>query len=141
MYAICCPHIARSFKNTYHKDIIIFRATPVIVNQNRVSHYDLSNPLKLVKNKWKSINKSGGPCYGNRRVYSPEDMATIPLGNDILLFSSFNHAYVAKCILLERLRAEYLKALVELQTRMEHNCPDVKADPLMFSEHHPEHFI
>ena len=140
MYAIYCPHIAGSFKNTYHKDIIIFRATPVLVNQNRVSYYDLSNPLKLVKNKWKSVKILGGTCYSTR-IYSPKDMATIPLGNDILLFPSFNHAYVAKCLLLERLRAEYLKALVELQTRMERNCPNVKADPLMFSEHHPEHFI
>ena len=140
MYAIYCPHIARSFKITYHKDIIIFRATPAFVNQSLVSHYNLSNPLKLVKNEWKPIDKSGGSCYGNR-VYSLEDMATIPLSNDILLFSSFNHAYVAKCILLERLRAEYLKALAELQARMERNCPDVKADPLMFSEYHPEHFI
>lgn len=140
MYAIYCPHIGRSFKTTYHKDIIIFRATPVLVNQNRVGYYNLSNPLKLVKNKWKSINKSSGSCYSTR-VYSPEDMAAIPLRNDTLLFSLFNHAYVAKCILLERLRAEYLKALVELQTRMERNCPDVKADTLMFSEYHPEHFI
>ena len=140
MYAIYCPHIGRSFKTTYHKDIIIFRATPVLVNQNRTGHYDLSNPLKLVKNKWKSVKILRGTCYSTR-VYSPEDMATIPLRNDILLFPSFNHAYVAKCILLERLRTEYLKALVELQTRMERNCPDVKADPLMFSEHHPEHFV
>ena len=140
MYAIYCPHIAGSFKNTYHKDIIIFRATQVFASQSRTGYYDLSNPLKLVKNKWKSINKLGGTCY-SLRVYSPEDMATIPLGNDIFLFPSFNHAYVAKCILLERLRTEYLKALVELQTRMERNCPNVKADPLMFSEHHPEHFI
>lgn len=140
MYAIYCPHIGRSFKTTYHKDIIIFSATPVLVNQNRVSYYDLSNPLKLVKNKWKSIDKSGARHY-NIRVYSPEDMATIPLCNDVFLFPSFNHAYVAKCILLERLRAEYLKALVELQACMERNCPDVKADPFMFSEYHPEHSI
>ena len=140
MYAIYCPHIGMSFKNTYHKDIIIFRATEVFVNQSHVSHYRLSNPLKLVKNKWKSINKSDDRCY-NIRVYLPEDMATIPLSNEIFLFASFNHAYVAKCILLGRLRAEYLKALAELQARMERNCPDVKADPLMFSEHHPEHFI
>lgn len=139
MYAIHCPHFGKSLKNTYYKDIIIFRATPVLVNQNRVSHYDLSNPLKLTKNKWKPVKMLGG-IYYSTRVYSPEDMATIPLGNYILLFSSFNHAYVAKCILLERLRAEYLTALAELQTRMERNCPDVKADPLMFSEHHPEHF-
>ena len=140
MYAIYCPHIAKSFKNTYHKDIIIFRATPVFTSQSRVGYYDLSNPLKLVKNKWKSVNKASDTCY-NIRVYSPEDMATIPLDNDILLFTSFNHAYVAKCILLERLRTEYLKALAELQARMERNCPDVKADPLMFSEYHQEHFI
>lgn len=140
MYAIYCPYIGKSFKNTYDKDIIIFKATQVFAIQSHTGYYDLSNPLKLVKNKWKSINKLGGTCY-SIRVYSPEDMTTIPLGNDIFLFPSFNRAYVAKCILLERLRAEYLKALVELQARMERNCPDVKADPLMFSEHHPEHFI
>ena len=139
MYAIYCPHIGRSFETTYHKDIIIFRATQVLAAQSRTGYYDLSNPLKLVKNKWKSINKLESTCYSTR-VYLPEDMATIPLGNDIFLFSSFNHAYVAKCILLGRLRTEYLTALAELQTRMERNCPDVKADPLMFSEHHPEHF-
>lgn len=140
MYAIYCPHIAKSFKTTYHKDIIIFRATQVFTSPNHVGYYNLSNPLKLIKNKWMSINKPSDTCY-NTRVYSSEDMATIPLSNDIFLFASFNHAYVAKCILLGRLRAEYLKALVELQARMERNCPEAKADPLMFSEHHPEHFI
>ena len=140
MYAIQCPYISKSFNNTYNKGIIIFRVTEVFATSNRRGYYELSNPLKLVKNKWKYVHKYSDRCYSTR-VYVPEDMATIPLDNDILLFSSFNHAYVAKCILLERLRVEYLKALVELQTRMERNCPNVKADPLMFSEHHPEHFI
>ena len=140
MYAIYCPYISKSFNNTYDKDIIIFRVTEVLATSNRRGYYELSNPLKLVKNKWKAVYKSVDPYYGTR-VYLPEDMATIPLNNDIFLFASFNHAYVAKCILLGRLRAEYLKALAELQARMERNCPDVKADPLMFSEHHPEHFI
>ena len=140
MYAIYCPYNTKTLKAVFNKDIIIFRATQVSTSPNHICYYSLSNPLKLVKNKWEPINKSDDRCY-NIRVYLPEDMATIPLSNDIFLFASFNHAYVAKCILLERLRAEYLKALVELQTRMERNCPDVKADPLMFSEHHPEHFV
>ena len=140
MYMIQCPYIGRSLKTTYHKDVTIFKAAHVAGSNANHSYYTASDALQLYKGKWKSVKKTCTPYYSNR-IYDPGNMVNIPLSDDIFLFASFNHAYTAKCILLERLRAEYLKALVDLQARMERNCPDIKVDPLMFSEHHPEHFI
>ena len=140
MYIIQCPYIGRSLKTTYHKDIIIFKATYVENAYSHNGYYLPSDALHLYKGKWKSAKSSCTPYYSNR-IYDPSNMVKVPLNNDLFLFASFNHAYTAKCILLERLRTEYLKALVDLQARMERNCPDVKVNPLMFSEHHPEHFI
>ena len=140
MYIIQCPYIGRSLKTTYHKDILIFKGTYVAGGSSHYGYYTASDALQLYKNKWKSVKKTCTTYYSDR-IYDPSNMANIPLSDDILLFASFNHAYTAKCILLERLRTEYLKALVDLQARMERNCPDVKVNPLMFSEHHPEHFI
>ena len=137
MYIIYTPYVIPSDTRVPNTKIIIYGAVPVQVN-NRISHYNIIRKFELTHKGWNTASYK-------RAVYSTfyhtiEDAATISLNGCSMQFSTFDQAYLAKCTLINRIPAVFLKRIAALTDKMNTYKP-VNPLPQYMSDAVPELFL
>lgn len=115
MFYIYTPYVSSSGKRIYHGKIIIYEAIP---------NTDPTNPLnitirkfELTRKGWKASKTFGGVYFSD--TASINTASTVPLKRyNLLCFDSFNNAYIAKCILINRIQEVYRSRIAALTAKM-----------------------
>ena len=137
MYVIYTPNVTPSGARVSNTKIIIYEAVPVQVN-NRISHYNTIRKFELTRKGWKTASYKR--TIYSTSYYTIEDAATIPLDGYSMQFSTFDQAYLAKCILINRIPAVFLEKIATLTAKMNTYKP-VKPLPQHMSDAVPELFL
>ena len=137
MYVIYTPYVTPSGARVSNTKIIIYEAVPVQAN-NRISHYNMTRKFELTRKGWKSTVYKSAIC--STRCYGVEDAATVRLDGGSMWFSSFDQAYLAKCILINRIPEVFLEKIATLTAKMNIYKP-VEPLPQHMSDAVPELFL
>ena len=115
MFYIYTPYITPSGKRLSNSKIIIYEAIP---STKPADSLDITiRKFELTRKGWKTTNTSGRVYL--RDTASINLASTIPLNTCRLLqFDSFDDAYVAKCILINRIPEIYLNMISALTAKM-----------------------
>ena len=117
MFYIHTPYITPSGKRISHSKIIIYEAVPSEHNGNKVSHDNIIRKFELTRKGWKTSKASGEVYF--RDTASINTASTVPLNPcRLLCFDSFDNAYAAKCILINRIPEVYLNMISVLTAKM-----------------------
>ena len=138
MYVIYTPKITPSGTRVTNTKIIIYEAVPSEHNGSKVSHYNVIRKFELTRKGWKTVPYRQ-PIYSTS-YHTIEDAATVPLDGYSMKFSSFDQAYLAKCILINRIPAIFLEKIANLTAKMNSYKP-VNPLPQHMSNAVPELFI
>lgn len=115
MFYIFTPYVASSGKRIYHGKIIIYEA---IHNTEPTSPLTTTiRKFELTRKGWKA-SKAFGTVYfiGSDSI---NIASTVPLNNcQRLCFDSFDNAYIAKCILINRIQEVYRSMIAALTAKM-----------------------
>lgn len=115
MYAIYAPRITPSGAQVSNTKIIIYEAIPIQAN-NQISHYKTFRKFELTRKGWKTVPYR--ESIYSTRYYTIEDAATERLDGYFMQFSTFDQAYLAKCILINRIPAVFLEKIANLTAKM-----------------------
>lgn len=137
MFYIYTPYVTPSGARVSNTKIIIYEAAPVQAN-NRISHYNTIRKFELTRKGWKTASYERAIYYTS--YHTIEDAATMPLDGYSMQFSTFDQAYLAKCILINRIPAVFLKRIAALTDKMNSYKP-VKPLPQHMSDAVPELFL
>ena len=114
MFYIYTPYITPSGKRISHSKIIIYEAVPP-TSMNSLA--TTIRKFELTRKGWKTSNYSDRVYFSD--AVSIATASTVPLNAcHILHFDSFDNAYVAKCILINRIPEVYLNMISVLTTKM-----------------------
>ena len=138
MYIIYTPYVTPSGALVFNTKIIIYEAVHSEHNGNRVSHYNIIRRFELTRKGWKTVSHKQSIYFTS--YHAIEDAATIPLDGNSMRFSTFDQAYLAKCILINRIPAVFLEKIATLTTKMNSYKP-VKPLPQHMSDTVPELFL
>jgi hypothetical protein len=126
------PYVSNGLRRTFFKKIEIMEAKPL--DSNKYEIFQIHNYLK-----------SGWKVKQTKKFISSRDNIRNSLDfkntREDMCFETFELAYIAKVLLIERLKKEYVKELESLRAMMERNCPDVAANMKEIQEKYPEHLI
>ena len=115
MFYIYTPYIAPSGKRISHGKIIIYEAIPPTNPTNPLSA--TIRKFELTRKGWKA-SKAFGDVYFSDTA-SINTASTVPLNACRLLrFDSFDDAYIAKCILINRIPEVYRSMIAALTAKM-----------------------
>ena len=137
MYFIYTPRINPSGTRVTNTKIIIYEAVTVQAD-NRINHHNIIRKFELTRKGWKSTSCMFA-TYATS-YYTIEDAAAAPLNGHSMQFSSFDQAYLAKCILINRIPAVFLEKIANLTTKMNSYKP-VNPLPQHMSNAVPELFL
>lgn len=137
MYVIYTPYVTPAGARVSNTKIIIYEAVPVQAN-NRISHCNVIRKFELTRKGWKTTPYKY-TVYANR-YHTVEDAATVHLDGDSMQFSTFDQAYLANCILINRIPAVFLEKIATLTAKMNTYKP-VKPLPQYMSDAVPELFL
>lgn len=137
MYVIYTPYVTPSGARASNTKIIIYEAVPVQAN-NRISHYNTIRKFELTRKGWKTTPYKQ-LTYSTRHC-EVEDATTVRLDGHSMQFSSFDQAYLAKCMLINRIPEVFLEKITNLTTKM-NSYKHVKPLPQHMSDAVPELFI
>lgn len=115
MFYIYTPYITPSGKRISHSKIIIYEA--VLPTKSTNSLVTNIRKFELTRKGWKTSKVSGEVYF--RDTASINTASTIPLNLcRLLCFDSFDSAYAAKCILINRIPEVYLNMISVLTAKM-----------------------
>ena len=137
MFYIYTPYITPAGKRIYHSKIIIYEA--VLPTKPTDQLATTIRKFELTRKGWKASNTSGRVYF--RDVTSINTALTVPLNACHLLhFDSFDNAYIAKCILINRIPELYLNMISVLTAKM-NSIKSVTPELRYMSDAIPELFI
>ena len=137
MFYIYTPYISSSGNRIYHGKIFIYEAIP---------NTEPTNPLTTTIRKFELTSKGWKASKASGRVYyiGPDSIntaSTVPLkGYRLLCFDSFNDAYTAKCILINRIQEVYRSMIAALTAKM-NSIKSVTPELHYMSDAVPELFL
>ena len=115
MFYIYTPYIASSGKRIYHGKIIIYEAIPNTEPTNPLT--TTIRKFELTRKGWKASKAFGRVYFSD--IASINTASTVPLNRYcILCFDSFDNAYIAKCILINRILEVYRSMIAALTAKM-----------------------
>ena len=115
MFYIYTPYITPSGKRISHSKIIIYEAVPPTKPTNPLA--TTIRKFELTRKGWKTSKTSGAVCLSD--TVSIDIASTVPLNPcRLLCFDSFDNAYAAKCILINRITEVYLNMISVLTAKM-----------------------
>lgn len=132
MFLINTPYASSGLKVTYNKQLVIYEGTIT-------SNFFQSTSIHTKKSRsWAKRD--------NRQIFSHYRMASLSNltqyhRNSCLIFSTFDEAYIAKCLLIVKMRDQYLLAIEALKARLGRNIPNIDIDLTDLSSRYPEYFI
>ena len=139
MFYIYTPYVAPSGKRVSHSKIIIYEVVPTTTNNTLA---DVIRKFELTRKGWKTSKDSGRVYFNSRLICSLDYAATCSLTSNFqkLYFNSFDDAYAAKCILINRIPEVYLNMISTLTTKM-NSLKSATPDIRYMSDAVPELFI
>ena len=136
MFCIYTPYIAPSGKRVSHSKIIIYETVSRGPNTGLA---DNIRKFELTRKGWKTSKVAGAVYF--KGTTSIENASNIPLnGCRLLHFDSFDDAYAAKCILINRIPEVYLNMISTLTAKM-NSLKSATPDIRYMSDAVPELFI
>lgn len=130
MFIIEAPYCSVNLKMTYNKTLEIYEG-------DFDSHYFRAHTKhKKMKKGWVTTTASSTFDCVNQVPIS-----RLVCCHRIYGFSTFDEAYLAKCVLLDRLKSEFNAEIKKLQERMNRLCPDVTNELAELTSKYPEHFV
>lgn len=118
MFYIYTPYISSSSKRIYYGKIIIYEAIPPTEPTNPIA--TTIRKFELTRKGWKASKAFGGVCFND--TASINTASTVPLNacrlRYALCFDSFDNAYIAKCILINRIQEVYRSRIAALTAKM-----------------------
>ena len=136
MFCIYTPYITPSGKRVSHSKIIIYETVSRGPNTGLA---DNIRKFELTRKGWKTSKASGAVYF--KGTTSIENASNIPLnGCRLQHFDSFDDAYAAKCILINRIPEVYLNMISTLTTKM-NSLKSATPDIRYMSDAVPELFI
>jgi len=126
------PYVSNGLRRTYFKNIEIMEIKPIETNR-----YEIFQVHKYLKSGWK-VKKTKEFMRSSAKIRNSLDLTHT---SEDMFFETFELAYIAKILLIERLKKEYVKELESLRSMMERNCPDVEANMKEIQEKYPEFLI
>ena len=136
MFYIYTPYVTPSGKRVSRSKIIIYETV------SRAPHTSLADNIRkfeLTHKGWKTSKASGTVYF--KSTTPIETVASIPLnGHHLLYFDSFDNAYIAKCILINRLPEAYLNIISTLTAKM-NSLKSATPDLKYMSDAVPELFV
>ena len=136
MYIIKTPHLNPSGKRLSDYNIIIYE----------VSDTSTSNVMAQGIRKFELTSKGWKTSKYNKRHYCPhtnslDEASTIDMSSPRhMYFKSFDNAYAAKCILINRIPSLFLSKIQALTPKM-NSVKQVQPQPHFMSDAIPELFI
>ena len=136
MFSIYTPYITSSGKRVSHSKIIIYET---ISRTPHTSLADITRKFELTRKGWKTSKASGAVYF--KSTTSIDTAVDIPLnGCRLLHFNSFDDAYAAKCILINRIPEVYLNIISTLTAKM-NSLKSATPDIRYMSDAVPELFV
>lgn len=115
MFYIYTPYTTSSGKRIYYSKIIIYEAILPTEPTNPIA--TTIRKFELTRKGWKVSKAFGGVCFSD--TASINTASTVPLNAcRILCFDSFDNAYIAKCILINRIPEVYRSMIAALTAKM-----------------------
>ena len=115
MFYIYTPYITPSGKRISHSKIIIYEAIPPTKPANSLA--TTIRKFELTRKGWKVSKAFGGVYFSD--TASINTASTVPLDTcRLLCFDSFDNAYIAKCILINRIPEVYRSMIAALTAKM-----------------------
>ena len=137
MFYIYTPYVTPSGKRLANSKIIIYEAIPNSSTRNQLA--TTIRKFELTRKGWKISNASGSILPDT--AISIETVSTVPLNYcSLLCFDSFDNAYTAKCILINRIPEVYLNMISVLTTKM-NSLKSVTPELQYMADAVPELFI
>ena len=114
MYFITTPYLTPSGKRLYNHKIIIYEVSDISTG-NTVAHE--IRKFELTGKGWK-VTKYSERCFCSRTC-TLDEVSTINMSHPCnLYFNSFDNAYAAKCILINRIPSLFLSKIQALTSKM-----------------------
>ena len=137
MYFITTPYLTPSGKRLSNHKIIIYEVSDILTSNNMVAHG--IRKFELTGKGWKVTKYSERHFYSHIRTL--DEVSTIDMSHHCkLYFSSFDNAYAAKCILLNRIPSLFLSKIQALTSKM-NSVKQVQPQLHFMSDAIPELFI
>lgn len=136
MYIIKIPYLTPSGKHLSNNDIIIYEisdtSTSNVIAQG-------IRKFKLTSKGWKVTKYFKKHIYS--RTYTLDEASTIDMSSPrYMYFKSFDNAYAAKCILINRIPSLFLSKIQALTSKM-NSVKQVQPQLHFMSDAIPELFI
>jgi len=133
MFLIKQPYASSGLKVTYNKTLEVYEG--ILNNRHFVATSKHTKKGKV----WKEQKITTTNCFYQSVVAT---LANLSYHHSYsLVFSTFDEAYLAKCLLIERMRKDYLLAITQLQEKLNRNVPNIDIDLTNLSSRYPEYFI
>ena len=132
MYIIKTPYLTKSGECLSNHKIIIYEVSNTLIAQG-------IRKFELTSKGWKTSK------YNERHYYSHtnsiDEASTIDMSSPChMYFKSFDNAYAAKCILINRIPSLFLSKIQALTSKM-NSVKQVQPQPHFMSDAIPEVFI
>lgn len=115
MFYIYTPYITSSGKRISYGKIIIYEAIPPTEPTNPLA--TTIRKFELTRKGWKVSKAFGGVYFSD--IASINTASTVSLNvRRLLCFDSFDNAYIAKCILINRIPEVYRSMIAALTAKM-----------------------
>lgn len=115
MFYIYTPYVSSSGKRISYSKIIIYEAIPPTEPTKPLA--TTIRKFELTRKGWKVSKAFGGVYFSD--TASINTASTVPLNACCLLcFDSFDNAYIAKCILINRIPEVYRSMIAALTAKM-----------------------
>lgn len=151
LYGIKCPEISKGLKRTYHKnmEILEFRYDFYETRFAKAAYkYKQTHIHKFKNGKFERTKTSSAAfhLYADSKILSEPvqrlyDSRRTGKHNELLVFDSFELAYISKTYLIKDMKNEYEHELEKLRTLMIKNVPDIEQHIKMIKETYPEYMI
>ena len=137
MYIIKTPYLTPSGKHLSNNNIIIYEVSDTSTSNVIVQGI---RKFKLTSKGWKT-SKYNERHYYRSHTNSLNEASTIDMSSPrYMYFKSFNNAYAAKCILINRIPSLFLSKIQVLTSKM-NSVKQVQPQPHFMSDAIPELFI
>lgn len=139
MFYIYTPYVSSFGKRISYSKIIIYEAIPPTEPTN--SLYTTIRKFELTRKGWKVSKDLGVGLVYFSDTASINTASTIPLNaRRLLCFDSFDNAYIAKCILINRIQEVYRSMIAALTAKM-NSIKSVTPELHYMSDAVPELFL